>query len=120
MLIVVLFGVVGFVVGLVLQGVMFNFVVGVMLMIFCLYKVGDFIDVVGNFGNVEEIILFIMVLWMFDYQQIIILNGNIWGQQIINYSYYVVCGVELIFGVFYDIDIDKVCDVIFKVFKDYL
>lgn len=39
-----------------------NFVVGVMLFIFCFYKVNDFVDVVGKFGKVIEVDLFIIIL----------------------------------------------------------
>lgn len=117
--IVALLGAAGLAVGLALQGAMSNLAAGVMLMIFRPYKAGDFIDAAGNFGNVEEITLFTTVLRTFDHQQIIIPNGSIWGQQIINHSHHPIRGVELTFGVSYDTDIDKARDVILKVFKDH-
>jgi len=115
--IVALLGAAGLAVGLALQGAMSNLAAGVMLMIFRPYKVGDFIDAAGNFGNVEEITLFTTVLRTFDHQQIIIPNGKIWGEQIINHSHHAVRGVELTFGVSYDTDIDKAREVILAVFK---
>ena len=111
-------GAAGLAIGLALQGTLSNVAAGVMLMIFRPYKAGDFIDAAGNFGNVEEITLFTTVLRTFDHQQIIIPNGNIWGQQIINHSHHAVRGVELTFGVSYDTDIDKARDVILKVRED--
>ena len=117
--IVALLGAAGLAVGLALQGAMSNLAAGVMLMIFRPYKVGDFIDAAGNFGNVEEITLFTTVLRTFDHQQIIIPNGKIWGEQIINHSHHAVRGVELTFGVSYDTDIDKAREVILNVFKDH-
>ncbi|MCR9077563.1 MAG: mechanosensitive ion channel [Hyphomonadaceae bacterium] len=117
--IVALLGAAGLAVGLALQGAMSNLAAGVMLMIFRPYKVGDFIDAAGNFGNVEEITLFTTVLRTFDHQQIIIPNGKIWGEQIVNHSHHPIRGVELTFGVSYDTDIDKARDVIKKVFKDH-
>ena len=117
--IVALLGAAGLAVGLALQGAMSNLAAGVMLMIFRPYKVGDFIDAAGNFGNVEEISLFTTVLRTFDHQQIIIPNGKIWGEQIVNHSHHPIRGVELTFGVSYDTDIDKARDVITKVFKDH-
>jgi len=117
--IVALLGAAGLAVGLALQGAMSNLAAGVMLMIFRPYKVGDFIDAAGNFGNVEEISLFTTVLRTFDHQQIIIPNGKIWGEQIVNHSHHPVRGVELTFGVSYDTDIDKARDVIKKVFNDH-
>ena len=115
--IVALLGAAGLAVGLALQGAMSNLAAGVMLIIFRPYKVGDFIDAAGNFGNVEEITLFTTVLRTFDHQQIIIPNGKIWGEQIINHSHHPIRGVELTFGVSYDTDIDKAREVILGVFK---
>ena len=117
--IVALLGAAGLAVGLALQGAMSNLAAGVMLMIFRPYKVGDFIDAAGNFGNVEEITLFTTVLRTFDHQQIIIPNGKIWGEQIINHSHHPIRGVELTFGVSYDTDIDKAREVILQVFKEH-
>ncbi|MEM9055079.1 MAG: mechanosensitive ion channel domain-containing protein [Pseudomonadota bacterium] len=117
--IVALLGAAGLAVGLALQGAMSNLAAGVMLMIFRPYQVGDFIDAAGNFGNVEDINLFTTVLRTFDHQQIIIPNGKIWGEQIINHSHHDVRGVELTFGVSYDTDIDKARDVLMNVFKDH-
>ena len=117
--IVALLGAAGLAVGLALQGAMSNLAAGVMLMIFRPYKVGDFIDAAGNFGNVEEITLFTTVLRTFDHQQIIIPNGKIWGEQIVNHSHHPIRGVELTFGVSYDTDIDKAREVILQVFKEH-
>ena len=117
--IVALFGAAGLAVGLALQGAMSNLAAGVMLMIFRPYKVGQFIDAAGNFGNVEEITLFTTVLRTFDHQQIIIPNGKIWGEQIVNHSHHAVRGVELTFGVSYDSDIDQTREVISQVFEDH-
>ena len=56
--IVALLGAAGLAVGLALQGAMSNLASGVMLLIFRPYKVGDFVDAAGKFGNVKEIDLF--------------------------------------------------------------
>jgi len=117
--IIALLGAAGLAVGLALQGAMSNLAAGVMLMVFRPYKTGDFIDAAGNFGNVEEINLFTTILRTFDHQQIIVPNGKIWGEQIVNHSHHEVRGVELTFGVSYDSDIDKTREVIQKVFADH-
>ena len=106
--IVALLGAASLAVGLALQGAMSNLAAGVMLMVFRPYKVGDFIDAAGKFGKVDEITLFTTVLQTFDNQQIIIPNGQIWGDQIINHSHHPVRGVDMHFGVAYGEDIDKV------------
>lgn len=99
--IVALLGAAGLAVGLALQGAMSNLAAGVMLLIFRPYKVGDFIDAAGRFGNVTEIDMFTTILQTFDNQQIIIPNSQIWGEQIINHSHYDVRGVDMHFGVAY-------------------
>ncbi len=113
--IVALLGAAGLAVGLALQGTLSNLAAGVMLLIFRPYKVGDFIDAAGRFGNVAEIDLFTTILETFDRQQIIIPNSQIWGSQIINHSHHQIRGVDMRFGVAYKEDTAKAREVINKV-----
>lgn len=113
--IVAMLGAAGLAVGLALQGAMANLAAGVMLMIFRPYKVGDFVEGGGHFGNVEDITLFTTDMQTFDNQKIIIPNGKIWGEKIINHSHHPVRGVEMKFNVAYNDDIDKARAVIEKV-----
>lgn len=106
-------------VGLALQGSLSNLAAGVMLLIFRPYKVGDFIDAAGTFGNVEEIDLFTTILQTFDHQQIIIPNSKIWGEKIINHSHHPVRGVDMRFNVAYEDDTAKARAVIQKVLADH-
>ena len=117
--IVALLGAAGLAVGLALQGAMSNLAAGVMLLIFRPYKVGDFIDAAGRFGCVTEIDMFTTILKTFDNQQIIVPNGQIWGEQIINHSHYPVRGVDMHFGIAYDEDIDKAKSVIEGVINNH-
>lgn len=104
--IVALLGAAGLAIGLALQGAMTNLAAGVMLMIFRPYKVGDFAEVAGIFGLVDGIDLFTTNLKTFDNQHIIVPNGSIWGEKIINHSHHPVRGVDMHFGISYDSDID--------------
>lgn len=113
--IVALLGAAGLAVGLALQGTMTNLAAGVMLLIFRPYKVGDFIDAAGCFGNVTEIDLFTTVLETFDHQQIIVPNSQIWGEKIVNHSHYQIRGVDMHFGIAYDENIDAARAVIEEV-----
>lgn len=117
--IVALLGAAGLAVGLALQGAMSNLAAGVMLLIFRPYKVGDFIDAAGRFGNVTEIDMFTTVLQTFDNQQIIVPNSQIWGEQIINHSHYPVRGVDMHYGIAYDEDIDTARKVIEDVINNH-
>ena len=117
--IVALLGAAGLAVGLALQGAMSNLAAGVMLLIFRPYKVGDFIDAAGRFGNVTEIDMFTTILQTFDNQQIIIPNSQIWGEQIINHSHHDVRGVDMRFGVAYGENTDDARRVITQVLTDH-
>ena len=112
--IVAMLGAAGVAIGLALQGSLSNLAAGVMLMIFRPYKVGDFVDGGGHFGNVEDITLFTTDMQTFDNQKIIIPNGKIWGEKIINHSHHPVRGVEMKFNIAYDDDIEKARQVILK------
>ncbi len=113
--IVAMLGAAGVAVGLALQGSLSNLAAGVMLMVFRPYKVGDFVDGGGHFGNVEDINIFTTVMQTFDNQQIIIPNSKIWGDNIINHSHHPVRGVEMRFNVAYDDDIEKAKSIIHDV-----
>ena len=117
--IIALLGAAGLAVGLALQGALSNLAAGVMLMLFRPYKVGDFIDAAGRFGNVSEIGLFTTILTTFDNQHIIVPNSQIWGEQIINHSHHPVRGVDMVFGISYDSDIDTARQAIADVFSDH-
>ena len=68
----------------------------------------------AHFGNVEDITLFTTDMQTFDNQKIIIPNGKIWGEKIINHSHHPVRGVEMKFNIAYDDDIEKARQVILK------
>ncbi|WP_321323067.1 mechanosensitive ion channel family protein [Thiomicrorhabdus sp.] len=117
--IIALLGAAGLAIGLALQGTLTNLAAGVMLLMFRPYKVGDFIDAAGKFGNVTEIDLFTTILQTFDNQQIIIPNSQIWGSQIINHSHHDIRGVDMTFGVAYKENTDEVRKVINSVLENH-
>jgi small conductance mechanosensitive channel len=117
--IVAILGAAGLAVGLALQGTLSNLAAGVMLLVFRPYKVGDYIDAAGRFGNVAEIDLFTTILKTFDNQQIIIPNASIWGSEIVNHSHFDVRGVNMTFGVAYKENTDEVRKVIDQVLDSH-
>lgn len=117
--IIAVLGAASLAVGLALQGALSNLAAGVMLMVFRPFKVGDFIDAAGRFGNVADINLFTTILTTFDNQHIIVPNGQIWGEQIVNHSHHPVRGVDMTFGISYDSDIDTARKAIADVFADH-
>jgi small conductance mechanosensitive channel len=76
----------GFAVGLALQGGLGNFASGILILIFKPYKVGDWIDINGKFGKVEEIQIFNTLLITPGLKTLIIPNGQVTSNIVTNYS----------------------------------
>ncbi len=104
-------------IGMALNGALGHLASGVMLMIFRPFKVGDLVKIGGNasLGTVENINAFNTSLKTLDNQKIIIANSNVTGNDITNISGQGAVGVELVFGIGYDDDIDKARQVILDV-----
>lgn len=108
-------GAAGLAIGLALQGSLANFAGGILILILKPYKVGDVIEAQGVIASVSEIQIFHTVLKSFDKKTIILPNGPLYNDKIINYSTEPNRTVEWIFGVSYDDDIDQVKQVIREV-----
>jgi small conductance mechanosensitive channel len=108
-------GAAGFAVGLALQGSLGNFASGVLIMIFRPFKSGDFVEAGGTMGIVEAIQIFTTTLRTGDNKTIIVPNGQITSGTITNYSAKDTRRVDLVIGVSYGDDLDKVRRVIEEV-----
>lgn len=75
-------------IGLALQGTLTNLAAGVMLLLFRPFRIGDDVEVGGKAGKVRSLSLFMTELVAPDNTQILLPNGSIWGQAIINHSAY--------------------------------
>lgn len=75
-------------IGLALQGTLSNMAAGVMLLLFRPFKLGDSIEVAGKSGTVQNLNLFFTELAGGDHVQVLIPNGQVWGQAMINNSAY--------------------------------
>jgi small conductance mechanosensitive channel len=98
----------GLAIGLSLQGSLGNFAAGVLLIVFHPFKKGDFVDIAGTAGSVESIDIFTTTLITPDNKVTIIPNGNIYGNNITNFSARNTRRVDMVFGVSYEDDIRKV------------
>ena len=78
------FGVVGFVVGFALQETMGNFAAGVMILLYRPFDVGDTVSAGGVTGKVEDMSLVNTTFLTPDNQTILVPNGKIWGDTIVN------------------------------------
>lgn len=95
----------GFAVGLALQGSLSNFSGGVILLLMRPFKVGDYIETSGHAGTVENIKIFYTHLVTPDNKEIMIPNGTIANNSMINYTNKDTRRVDLTFGVGYDDDV---------------
>jgi len=105
-------GAAGLAIGLALQGSLANFAGGVLILILKPFKVGDVIEAQGVIASVTEIQIFHTVLKTYDNKTIILPNGPLYNDKIINYSTEPTRKVEWVFGVSYTDDIDKVRQII--------
>lgn len=105
---VAVLGAAGLAIGLALQGSLANFAAGVLMLIFRPYQVGDFIEGGGVSGIVEGVGIFTTELRSGDNKKIIVPNAKMTNDNIINFTAKDTRRVDLIIGVSYNDDIDKV------------
>jgi small conductance mechanosensitive channel len=101
-------GAAGLAVGLALQGSLSNFASGVLIVLFRPYKVGDFVEAAGISGSVEEVQILTTVLKTGDNKRVIVPNSQIMDSIITNYSANDTRRVDMVVGVSYSDDLDKV------------
>ncbi len=111
-------GAAGLAIGLALQGSLANFAAGFLMIVFRPFKVGDYIEGAGVGGAVEKIQIFTTQLITPDNKTIIIPNSKIMGDNIINYSAKAQRRIDLVFGVSYSDDINKVKQIISEVMSE--
>ena len=107
-----LIGAAGLAIGLSLQGTLGHVASGVMLLGVRPLDVGDYVEVAGVAGTVKKIGLFTSELATVDNKMVIIPNGKIFDDVIVNYAGYDTRRVDLVFGVSYSDDLDKVASLI--------
>ena len=94
-------------IGLALKDSLSNFSSGVMLILFCPFRVGDWVTIGGETGKVEAISVFSTILNTGDNQKKIIPNGAISNATITNITANPTRRVDLVVGIGYDDDIRK-------------
>lgn len=105
---IAIFGAAGLAVGLALQGSLSNFASGVLIVLFRPYRVGDFIEAAGIAGSVEQVQILTTILKTGDNKQIIVPNSQIMDSIITNYSANDTRRIDMVVGVSYEDDLDKV------------
>ena len=105
---IAIFGAAGLAVGLALQGSLSNFAAGVLIVLFRPYKVGDYIEGAGISGTVEQVQILTTLLRTPDNKAVIVPNSQIMDSVITNYSANDTRRVDMVVGVSYADDLDKV------------
>lgn len=108
-------GAAGLALGLALQGTLSNFASGVMILTFRPFTIGDWVEVAGVAGTVQEIGLFSSVLFTGDNVKVVVPNSQVYGQTVKNYSANETRRIDLVMGVGYEDDLGVVRDTILEV-----
>jgi small conductance mechanosensitive channel len=112
---VAVLGAAGLAIGLALQGSLSNFAGGVLILLLKPFRVGETIEAQGVIATIQEIQIFHTYLLTFDKKYIILPNGPLANDKIINYSRQPTRLVEWTFGISYDDDIDLARQIIKQV-----
>jgi small conductance mechanosensitive channel len=105
--------------GLALQGSLANFAGGFLIILFKPFKVDDVINAQGETGVVKEIQLFTTHIVTPSNKRVIIPNGTLANNNIVNLSAEGTLRIDLIIGVGYDEDIKKTKEVLMKVLTSH-
>ncbi|MBQ8546407.1 MAG: mechanosensitive ion channel [Clostridia bacterium] len=107
----------GLTIGLALQGGLANIAGGIMLVIFKPFEVGDYVESSGVSGTVVDIGLFYSTLTTPDNKKVVVPNGTISNNVIINYSTHETRRIDFDFSIAYSADIDTARKVLFACAK---
>lgn len=111
-------GAAGLAVGLALKDSLSNFASGIMIIIFKPFVVGDYIEAGGVGGTVKYVNIFNTILFTPDNKKIVIPNGNITNDNIVNYSANPTRRVDMVFGVGYGDDLKKTKELLTKIITE--
>lgn len=105
-------GAAGLAIGLALQGSLSNLAGGVLIILLKPFRLGDWIEVQGVSGSVKDISLFYTKLNTFGNQLVVIPNGQLSNDNIINYSAEKIRRDEIMIGISYDNNIKQAKDIL--------
>lgn len=108
--IVAALGAIGLAIGLALQGTLQNIAAGIMLLALRPLRIGEYVDVGGVAGTVQDIGLFATRLQSFDGIYILAPNSTLWNQPVRNYNRSGRRRGDITIGIGYEDDIDLAID----------
>lgn len=110
--IIAVIGAAGLAIGLALQGSLSNFAAGVLLVTLRPFRAGNFVEVGAVSGVVQTVHVFSTTLLTVDNKEVVIPNGKIIADSIVNYSRHPWRRIDLLLGVAYQSRISEVKAVI--------
>ena len=111
---VALLGAAGLAIGMAFSGTLSNFAGGVMILLFKPFKVGDYIQTRGEEGVVSEVLIFNTILTTLDNKIIILANGAVANDTIVNFTKAKKRRVDWSFGIAYGDDLKVAKDLLNK------
>ncbi len=114
---IAILGAAGLAIGMALSGTLQNFAGGVMILLFKPFKVGDFLDAQGYKGTVKEIQIFNTILTDLDNKTIIIPNGGLSTNSMVNYSTEPTRRVDISVGIAYGENVENARKVLVELAK---
>lgn len=115
---VAILGAAGLAIGMAFSGTLSNFAGGVMILFFKPFKYGDYVDVQGEEGFVDQILIFNTILKTMDNKIIILANGSVANGTIINFTKADKRRVDWHFGIAYGDDLKVAKELLGKFIKE--
>ncbi|MEG0068615.1 mechanosensitive ion channel family protein [Cetobacterium sp.] len=112
------FGTLGIGVGLALKDNLSNFAGGIIVLIFKTYKVGDEVNIASEMGYIHDIDIFSTTIRTHNNDLVIVPNGVVVSNKVINYTKTPIRRLKFIVGVSYDADLDLARATLEKVLRD--
>ncbi|XBC37551.1 MAG: small-conductance mechanosensitive channel MscS [Buchnera aphidicola (Meitanaphis microgallis)] len=116
--VIAILGAAGMAIGLALQGSLSNFAAGVLLVILRPLRTGEYVNIGNISGTVLNIHIFYTTLRTLDGKIVVMPNGKIISDNIINYSREKIRRNEFIISVAYNSDIDLVIKILKNVLEN--
>jgi len=108
-------GIAGFIIGFALQDTLSNFASGMLILIYRPFDVGDFVTAGGVTGKVSHMSLVNTTFKTIDNQVLVVPNNMIWSGVVTNVTAQRLRRVDLVFGVAYSDDVEKVEEILAEV-----
>lgn len=105
-------GAAGLAIGLALQDTLKAVAAGVMLAIFRPFRIGDYVTLADLEGEVTNITPFTTTMKQIDNKIVSLTNDKVWGSPLINHTIQPYRRLDLLFGVSYSDDLDKVLELL--------